>query len=80
MADVMPEQCPLCGRRRIEGVGLCNIHNTALGNLERAYIDWNRAFGRLERDQYYSKLEKLPDTGAAVREVIQYLRVKERVV
>jgi hypothetical protein len=79
VANVVSEQCPLCGRRKADGAKFCNIHNTALVNLETAYITWRKAFESLERDEYYSKLEKLPDTGAAVKEVIQHLRVKRAV-
>ena len=55
----------------------CGLHKIALTNLEHAYNSWNEAFGGLEKEQYYSELEKNPDTGSAVRDVIKYFRLKE---
>jgi hypothetical protein len=72
----MVEQCSLCSRRRGQTGEFCNLHNAALANLEHCYVSWTKAFGRIEKDMYYSELEKLADTGSAVKEVIKRLREK----
>jgi hypothetical protein len=70
----MSERCPLCERRKEGREQLCKFHSSAMMNLEHAYITWKEAFGDLEKEKYYSELEKLADTGLAVKDVIRYLR------
>ena len=70
----MNRQCSLCERRKEQKGEFCSFHTAALVNLERCYTFWNEALGGLEKDRYYSELEKLVETGSAVREVIRYLR------
>jgi hypothetical protein len=50
------------------------LHNAALRNLQEGYEVWNEAFGDISKEKYYSELEKHPETGRAVKEVITYLR------
>jgi hypothetical protein len=57
----------------------CSLHNNALNNLEEAYSHWNKAFDGLSKDEYYSRVEHLPETGEAVKQVIRYLRKESAV-
>jgi len=70
----MSEVCSLCERRRQEREQLCVFHTTAFKNLQYGYKMWQVAFGEMEREKYYSRLEKQSDTGLAVREVIKFLQ------
>ena len=70
----MPERCPLCERRKHETEQFCSFHNTALWNLRQGYELWIEAFGGIAKEMYYSELEKRPETGDAVKEVIKYLQ------
>lgn len=79
MVGVMSGLCPLCQRKSEDGTEFCSLHNTALMNLERAYSFWSKAFGSLSKDEYYSRLEHLPETGEAVKKVIQHLREESAV-
>jgi hypothetical protein len=72
----MSQRCPLCERRKKEREQFCKFHTTAMMNLEHAYAVWNEAFGDLDKEKYYSDLERHPDTGLAVKDVIRYLRGK----
>lgn len=73
----MADQCPLCERRKEPASEFCNLHSTALTNLENAYASWNKGHGNnLTKEEYYAKLEALPETGRAVKAVIQQLRGK----
>ena len=70
----MSKRCSLCERRRQEREQFCGLHNTALRNLQKGYKIWNEAFGNIEKERYYSELEKHPDTGNAVKEIIKYFQ------
>ena len=72
----MVKECPLCERQKEVSEEFCRFHNIALMNLKHDYKYWNEAFGGLEEEEYYSRLEKHPDTGSAVKDVIKYLRAK----
>jgi hypothetical protein len=73
----MNKQCPLCERRIGESFELCDFHQTALKNLENAYINWKNAYGvAFSKELCFEKLEALAETGEAVKDVIQYLRKK----
>lgn len=76
----MSERCPLCERRKQEREQFCSFHNTALRNLQQGYKVWNEAFGDIAKERYYSELEKRPETGHAVKEVIKYLRHRQMAV
>lgn len=76
---LMSGLCPLCQRKIEDGTEFCSLHNTALKNLEHAYPFWQEAFGSLSKDEYYSQLEHLPETGEAIKKVIQHLREKSAV-
>ncbi len=73
----MSELCSLCERRRRTGDQLCEFHATALRNLHDGYRAWSKAFGDLAEETYYSKLEKRPEIGHAVREVMSYTRRRQ---
>jgi hypothetical protein len=76
----MPDQCPLCERRREASSEFCSFHNSALHNLENAYAAWNRGYGgKLTKQDYFAKIEKLDATGDAVKDVIKHLREKTAV-
>jgi hypothetical protein len=76
----MSDRCSICERRKHEKEQFCSLHNTALQNLQQAYEVWNEALSDIPRERYYSELEKCPETGLAVREVIKYLRDRQMVV
>jgi hypothetical protein len=74
---IMSDQCPLCERRRAPSSEFCNLHNVALNNLENAYMVWNRGHGgNLNKSEYFTKIEKLDETGNAVKDIIKHLRGK----
>ena len=76
----MADHCPLCERPRESPSELCTFHMAAHANLENAYRAWSKSCsGNLTKEEYFSKLEKLGETGAAVRAVIQHLRGKKAV-
>ncbi len=73
----MADRCLLCERLREPESELCGLHNAALHNLENTYSSWNKAFGgSLTKEDYYTKLEELSETGRAVKDLIQHLRGK----
>ncbi len=74
----MAEHCPLCERPRESPSEFCALHSAANTNLENAYAAWSKAYsGHLTREEYFTKLDNLPETGPAVKAVIQFLRGKE---
>jgi len=76
----MSEQCSLCERRREPSSEFCNFHNAAFTNLENAYTIWTKGYGgNLTREDYFLKIEKLEETGKAVKDVITHLRDKDAV-
>lgn len=75
LVDDMADQCPLCNRPREPPSEFCNLHDTAFRNLESAYSSWNKAYdGKLTKEEYFTKITALPETGRSVKEVIQRLR------
>jgi hypothetical protein len=73
----MADRCSLCERRKLEREQFCSFHDRALRNLQQGYRVWNEAFGDIAKERYYSELEKHPETGHAVKEVIKYLRNRQ---
>jgi hypothetical protein len=74
----MVDRCPICERTRESAADFCTLHNTALQNLERQYVQWSKAFdGNLTKDDYYTKLLTLNETGSAAKTLIKYLRKAE---
>jgi hypothetical protein len=54
---------------------LCALHYEAQTNLESTYEVWCKSIGpNLTKEEYYARLEKRDETGAAVKALIQYLR------
>jgi hypothetical protein len=73
----MVGRCLICEKSREANGEFCALHTTALRNLEREYPRWNKSFGgSLTRDEYYTKLLSLNETGLAAKEVISHARVK----
>ncbi len=73
--DSMADHCPLCERPKETASIFCNLHKAAHDNLENAYASWSKAnSGNLSKEEYFAKLEKLNETGNAVKSVIQHLR------
>ena len=67
----MVVQCSLCEKPREPHSKYCSLHETALTNLEAQYANWLRAFGEgLSKDEYFSKLLGLSETGDAVKRLI----------
>lgn len=73
----MADHCSLCERPKETSTEFCNFHRAARDNLENAYALWSKACGgSLTKEEYFAKLEKLNETGHAVKAVIQNLRGK----
>jgi len=73
----MADHCPLCQRPKKSPSEFCDFHYAVQANLERAYAVWCKSFGdNLTIGDYYARLEKKDETGAAVKVLIQYLRNK----
>ncbi len=72
----MADQCPLCERPKGSSSDYCNLHAAAFVNLENAYSSWSTAQGKITKDEYYSTLEKLNETGHAIKNLIGHLRRK----
>jgi len=71
------DQCPLCERRKVQSSKFCELHSSAVEKIESAYSVWNRGYGDLTKQAYYDKLERLSETGRAVKEIIQYVKSKD---
>jgi hypothetical protein len=75
----MVDQCILCEKPREPHSEYCSLHQAALTNLEAQYAKWIRAFGEgLPKDEYFSKLLSLDETGDAVKRLI--IRKQENAV
>jgi len=73
----MPDQCPLCDRRKEPPSDFCTFHGAALKNLEEAYAIWTKAFdGQLTKEEYYAKVLARSETGRAIRDLINYIRAQ----
>ena len=72
----MSDQCPLCERRKDSGSDYCVFHNTALANLDKAHSAWRKAFGEMAKMEYFTKVEAMPETGKAVKDIMRHLREK----
>ena len=71
----MVGRCPICNRTVEPAGDFCTLHNTALRNLEQQYLQWDKAYGgNLAKNDYYTKLLKLNETGPAAKNLIEYLR------
>jgi hypothetical protein len=67
----MVDQCSLCEKPREPHSEYCRLHEAALTNLEAQYANWLTAFGGvLSKDEYFSKLLSLSETGDAVKRLI----------
>lgn len=67
----MVDQCSLCEKPRETPSEYCSLHEAALTNLEAQYAKWLKAFGEdLPKDEYFSKLLSLDETGDAVKRLI----------
>jgi len=67
----MVDQCSLCEKPREAESEYCSLHEAALTNLEAQYGKWLKAFGEgLSKDEYFSKLLSLDETGDAVKRLI----------
>ncbi len=67
----MVDQCSLCEKPRGAHSEYCSLHEAALTNLEAQYAKWLKAFGEdLSKDEYFSQLLSLDETGDAVKRLI----------
>jgi hypothetical protein len=66
-------ECPICGRRSLEGHSLCRYHEMARDNLNDAFEAWKHAEG-VSWTEYLNELLNADATGSWVREVIEYIR------
>lgn len=67
----MVDQCSLCEKPREQHSEYCSLHEAALTKLEAHYANWFKAFGgTLSKDEYFSKLLSLDETGDAVKRLI----------
>jgi hypothetical protein len=73
----MFDNCPICGRPNADGSQFCILHDAANKGLEGAYAAWTKSYsGRLSQQEYFDRLEKLSETGQAVKEMIHHIRAK----
>jgi hypothetical protein len=73
----MADQCLLCERLKEPSSEFCNLHNVALARLVNGYSSWKKAYSdNLSKNEYYAKIEALPETGRTVKSIIQYIRGK----
>ncbi len=73
----MADHCPLCERPKQSPSEYCTLHSNAHTNLENAYPAWSKAYdGNLTKEEYFTKVEKLGESGHAVKAVIRHLRGK----
>jgi hypothetical protein len=73
----MADHCLLCERPKEPSSEFCNLHNAAIANLANGYSSWKKAYSNnLNKDEYYAKVEALPETGQAVKSIIQHIRGK----
>ena len=78
LVNEMADQCALCDRHREPSSEFCDIHNTAMRNLENAYSAWNKGFsGEFSREECFNKIASLSATGQSVKTVIRHLLAKE---
>ena len=73
----MPDHCAVCEKPKQIDSEFCSLHNAAHKGLEATYPKWKKSYGNLTKAQYYCSLEKLNETGAAVKDVIRHFREKE---
>jgi hypothetical protein len=67
----MVDQCFVCEKPRELHSEYCSLHEAALKNLEAQYANWLRALGGvLSKDEYFSKLLSLGETGDSVKRLI----------
>ena len=67
----MVDQCCLCEKPREPHSKYCSLHQAASTILEAQYATWLMAFGgSLSKDDYFSKLLSLNETGDAVKRLI----------
>jgi hypothetical protein len=71
---LMSDQCPLCERPKKTSSEYCVLHSAALAKLDEAYSVWKKAFGDMTKAEYLAKVEALPETGRAVKNVIRRVR------
>jgi hypothetical protein len=74
--DSMPDHCALCERLKETESEFCSLHNAAERGLDSAYPAWKKACGNLTRAEYFVRLERLNETGSAVKDLIRHLREK----
>ncbi len=73
----MADQCSLCQGPSQSSSEYCSLHLAALANLENAFAAWRKSYGgNLSEEDYFAMLEKLSETGAAVKAVIRHSREK----
>jgi len=73
----MVDHCSLCEKPREPHSEYCSLHEAALTNLEAQYAPWLMAFGgSLSKDDYFSKLLSLNETGEAVKKLIMRNQTK----
>ena len=72
-ASSITSLCPLCNNPLTLPDSYCSQHTTALKNLKKTYLDWQRAYGELSWRSYLTDLEKTPQVGDWVLDMIKYL-------
>lgn len=44
--------------------------------MDKTHSAWRKAFGEMTKTEYFTKVEALPETGKAVKDIIRHLREK----
>ncbi len=68
---------PTCRREVFEG-SLCKYHYEAYKRLRELYSEWYRR-KNISYEEYLKKLTSLKSTGALVKDIIEYIELKEHV-
>jgi hypothetical protein len=61
--------CRACGRTAQDRY--CAYHDRALQSLRIHYDIWVRAYGEISWEKFLEKLEKMPETGIWIKDVIK---------
>jgi hypothetical protein len=64
-------KCPLC--ERAAAVDLCEYHQAARENLQRAYPMWIKAYGEIEWKDFLDNVKRNVQTGPWAKAVARFL-------
>ncbi len=66
--------CVVCGvSAQAESDGYCSSHEAALLKMHTAFRIWERAYGNVRLEHFFSRLSELPEAGERVKELAGFL-------